>query len=222
MNPETATKEVKRIDPEWWKYIPFGSNTFEVKKRQEVLPYVCQCEDGTWDSYDKVPTVCDSFNSDLLGYCRTCGHGEDCHTSKLNLKCKCLPDTWGGEPLPICDNFIPDEEEGYCVNCEHSEACHIEEGTPDEIEFLRNENERLKADLERVIGKPSLNNLIPEILSSIKSCSISGTKALKLSVLPHDLQATYYGYLRLTWQLKSQIQEYEDKMTSLKKLLVSF
>jgi len=177
MNPEiqTSTTDAKRIDPEWWKYIPFSSNTFEVKKRQE----------------------------------------------ESNLKCKCLPDTWCGEPLPICNNFIPDEE-GYCMNCEHSEACHIEEGTPDEIEFLRNENERLKADLERVIGKPSLNNLIPEILSSIKSCSISGTKALKLSVLPHDLQAAYYGYLRLTWQLKSQIQEYEDKMTSLKKLLVSF
>lgn len=176
MNPETSTTEVKRIDPEWWKYIPFGSNTFEVKKRQE----------------------------------------------ESNLKCKCLPDTWADEPFKICDNFVQDEINDYCANCEHDKACHIEDGTPDEIEFLRNENERLKADLERVTGKPSLNNLIPEIVRSIKSCSISGTKALKLSVLPHDLQATYYGYLRLTWQLQSQIDDYEDKISQLKKLLVSF
>lgn len=221
MNPEIQTTEVKRIDPEWWKYIPFGSNTFELKKRQEVLPYGCQCEDGTWEGYDKVPTVCESFNSDLLGYCKTCGHGEDCHTPKSNLKCKCLPDTWGGEPLPICNNFIPDEE-GYCVNCEHSEACHIEEGTVDELDFLKSENARLKADIERVTGKPNINLLIPEILSSLMARNISGTMALKLSVLPKDLQATYYGYLRLTWQLKSQIEDYEDKMSQLKKLLVSF
>jgi len=127
MNPEiqTSTTNARRIDTEWWKYIPFGASTFELKKRQEVLPYGCQCEDGTWEGYDKVPTVCESFNSDLLGYCKTCGHGEDCHTPKSNLKCKCLPDTWGGEPLPICNNFIPDEE-NYCETCNHDRACHIE------------------------------------------------------------------------------------------------
>ncbi|MBF0230980.1 MAG: hypothetical protein HQK63_15535 [Desulfamplus sp.] len=140
----------------------------------------------------------------------------------LPLNCKCLPYTWGGEPYPICNNFTPDDGEGYCATCSHDRACHIQEGTQDEIEFLRSENERLKADLERVTGKPNLNLLISEILSSLMERSISETMALKLSVLPKDLQATYYGYLRLTWQLKSQIQEYEDKMNQLKKLLVSF
>jgi len=140
----------------------------------------------------------------------------------LPLNCKCLPDTWGCEPYPICNNFTSDEEEGYCKICNHDRACHIQDGTAQEIEFLRSENVRLRSDLERVTSKPSLNNLIPDILSSIKSCSISGNTALKLSVLPHDLQATYYGYLRLTWQLQSQIDDYEDKMTQLKKLLVSF
>ena len=140
----------------------------------------------------------------------------------LPLNCKCLPDTWCGEPYPICDNFTPDGTDGYCEICSHDRACHIEENTPEELEFLRSENVRLRSDLEIVTGKTSLNNLIPEIVSSIKSGSISGTTALKLSVLPHELQATYYGYLRLTWQLQSQIDDYEDKMTQLKKLLVSF
>jgi len=79
-----------------------------------------------------------------------------------------------------------------------------------------------KADLEIVTGKPNLNNLIPEILSSIKSGSLSGTTALKLSILPHELQNILYGYIRLTWQLQSQIEDLEDKMSQLKKLLISF
>ena len=137
----------------------------------------------------------------------------------LPENCKCPMDAWGGEPLPICDNFIPDEDEGWCVNCDHLEICHLAESK--EVEYLRRENAKLEADLARII-KPDINNLIPEIITCLMSLKIPESIALKLSALPQDLQTIYFNKIRLIDILQSQVNDYENKMTELKKLLVSF
>lgn len=39
------------------------------------------------------------------------------------MECKCAPDSWIGDPEPICDDYQPTADH-YCVKCHHDAVCH--------------------------------------------------------------------------------------------------
>jgi len=64
-----------------------------VLKKTIALPHWCKCMQCDWEDYEEVPPACTSFNGDWRGYCKTCGHGKNCHPLIiLPENCKCDPE----------------------------------------------------------------------------------------------------------------------------------
>jgi len=193
-----------------------------VLKKTIALPHWCKCMQCDWEGYEEVPPACNTFSGDWRGYCKTCGHGKGCHTTiVLPANCKCDPRSWGGEPYPICDNYKPNDS-GQCINCDHDLLCHITEDTLEELQYFKAENSKLKADIERVTGKPSLEKLIPDVVNAMMDFKISQEDALQMSILPHDIQRTWYHHLMTIRRLEHDVEIYEENIEKLKSFINSF
>jgi len=148
--------------------------------------------------------------------------GKGCHPMIiLPENCQCDPESWGGEPYPICDNYKPNDS-GQCINCDHDLLCHITEDTLEELQYFKAENSKLKADIERVTGKPSLEKLIPDVVNAMMDFKISQEDALQMSILPHDIQRTWYHHLMTIRRLEHDVEIYDENIEKLKSFINSF
>lgn len=43
------------------------------------VPVGCQCDPEDWEGSFDIPEVCDRFELDKFGTCKTCQHLEECH-----------------------------------------------------------------------------------------------------------------------------------------------